>query len=108
MQRLKSRTLARLILIAAAVLIWMVYPGFGQNGNGQGQNGTNQGQNGQNEKNATKDGKDGDWQRLTGIVCKPGQARCVTQDHKWLAAAKNADRRASNYRKNPGKAKGHN
>ena len=108
MQRQESRTLTRLILIAAVALIWVVYPGFGQNGNGQGQNGNNQGQNGQNGNNAGKEGKDGDWQRLSGIVCKPGQARCVTQDHRWLAAAKRADRRASTYRKSPSKSKGHN
>ena len=84
MDRQKFRTLARLILILAATLVWAVYPGFGQN-NGNG--------------NGNGNGKD--------VGCKANQKNCTKQDKRWQAAINNADRRAGEIRKNNGKAKGH-
>ena len=40
-------------------------------------------------------------------ACRPNLARCTNNDARWQAAIKNHDRRADDYRKNPGRAKGH-
>lgn len=41
-------------------------------------------------------------------ACASGKAKCITTDMRWQAAARNADRRADQIRKNNGKAKGKN
>ena len=80
MDRDLSRKLTQLILILAAALALAIQPGFGQN---NGNTGT---------------GKP--------TVCKPSQTRCTTNDARWLAAARNADRRAADIRTNGLKPKG--